>query len=104
MSYTGWLSPNGELIKCDGYAHLDKARNIAKAFNLYNENRQSDDVLREHGWVRISRLTYSDVGLAFWMPKSISESQRVFLYEIYNNAYEDLSKQGKETLTEWDII
>ena len=104
MSYTGWLSPNGELIKCDGYAHLDKARNIAKAFNLYNESKQSDDILREHGWIRISRLTYSDIGLAFWMPKKISESQRIFLQEIYNEAFEELSEQGKNILVTWDII
>ena len=104
MSYTGWLSPNGELIKCEGYAHLDKARSIAKAFNLYNENRQSDDVLREHGWIRISRLTYSDIGLAFWLPDRISDAQRILLCEIYNNAYHDISQQGKDTLSAWDII
>lgn len=104
MNYTGWLSPNGELIKCDGYAHLDKARSIVKAFNLYNENKQPDDVLREHGWIRISRLTYSDVGLAFWIPTRISELQRIFLQEVYNNAYGELSKQGKETLSGMGII
>ena len=102
--YTGWLSPNGELIKCDGYAHLDKAREIAKAFNLYTETKQVDDVLLAHGWVRISRLTYSDIGLAFWMPTKISELQRMFLQTIYNEAYDELSEQGRDTLTMWNII
>ena len=98
MSYTGWLSPYGELVKCDGYAHLDKARHIAQALNIFNPNRQSDDVLREHGWIRISNLTYMDKGLAFGIPKNISETQRLFLQEIYNNAFDELSNQGKELL------
>lgn len=101
MNYIGWLSPYGELVKCDGRAHLDKAREITKALNIFNPNKQSDDVLLAYGWIRISRLTYQDKGLAFWIPNNISETQRIFLQEIYNSAYEELSDKGKETLAEW---
>ena len=69
MNYIGWISPNGELIRCDGYAHVAMAMDIVK--KLYpNAAGQADDVLLSRGWMRISRLTYGvDIGLIFFLPQ-----------------------------------
>ena len=101
--YVGWLSPSGELVKCDGYAHLDMARRITKALNIYNEDEQVDDTLLRYGWVRISQLTYLDKGLAFWLPRKITPYQRSFLRDIANDMNETISKRGQQILLELGI-
>lgn len=98
--YTGWLSPSGELFKCDGYAHLDVARRITKALNIYNENEQVDDTLLRYGWVRISRLIFGDEGLTFWLPLRITPYQRAFLRDIANDREETISERGQQILLE----
>lgn len=101
--YTGWLSPSGELVKCDGYAHLDTARHITKALNIYNENEQVDDTLLRYGWVRISRFTYHDHGLTFWLPLRITPYQRSFLRDIANDMNETISERGQQILLDLGI-
>lgn len=103
MAKTGWLSPTGELIGCDGYAHLDKATKIVKYLHLEDTTRQADDILLAYGWVRISRITYGDQGLAFWMPKRISPEQHIFLREIVEKMDEPLSQQGVKALYGYGI-
>lgn len=101
--YVGWLSPSGELVKCDGYAHLDMARRITKALNIYNENEQVDDTLLRYGWVRISRLIFGDEGLTFWLPLRITPYQRAFLRDIANDREETISERGQQILLELSI-
>lgn len=98
--YVGWLSPSGELVKCDGYAHLDMARRITKALNIYNEDEQADDTLLRYGWVRISRITFGDEGLTFWLPLRITPYQRSFLRDIANDMDETISEHGQRIILE----
>ena len=99
MSYTGWLSPTADLIKCDGHAHVVKAMELAKAlYNHPKENSRPDETLLQHGWVRISKMTYNDEGLAFHLPPWLSESQREFLESIYNNDPSAISQKGMRAL------
>lgn len=98
MDYTGWLTPTGELIKCDKRAHLDKARQIVKDLGLYIEGKEPDEILRAHGWIRISNLTYNDHGLMFWIPQRVTEYQHQFLHNIYEDDDVLISEQGKTIL------
>ena len=81
MKYTGWLSPTGELIKCNEYSHLDKATQIINHLNFVPlNNEEPDDTLLRYGWVRISWMTYPDVGYNFWMPNRLTPYQ----YQYFN--------------------
>ena len=104
MGYIGWLSPTGDLIECDGHAHVVKAMELAKRYYEPKENVRADDTLLQHGWVRISKLTYNDKGLMFFMPERLTSIQRVFLEHVYNNATDPISCQGMAILRARDII
>ena len=104
MYNTGWLTPAGELIKCDGYAHLDMAREIIKHFNLFQkEGEQPDDTLLRLGWVRISKLTLCDVGYAFWMPRFPTTAQRDYLTRLNEEYHDFISETGLDALREYGI-
>lgn len=103
MNCIGWLSPSGELIPCEGHAHLDMAQKIANDLGIIGYTNRIDDVLLTHGWVRISRMTYGDCGLAFWMPNNLTYTQRSFLEEIVNEG-ESISEKGIEQLQYCHII
>lgn len=62
----GWLSPDGEFVKCNFYDHLDKAREIyptvikalgktASTKDLY----MADDGLLDLGWTKITRSEFT---------------------------------------------
>ena len=104
MDCIGWLSPTGDLIKCDGHAHVVKAMELAKRYYEQKVNVRADDTLLRHGWVRISKLTYNDKGLYFFMPERLTPVQRAFLEQVYNNTTEPISCQGMAILRAWDII
>ena len=104
MKYTGWLSPQGDLISCEGYAHMDRADEIARILNVFNREKQSDETLLKLGWIRISRITYGDEGLMFWMPDFITSNQYDFLRNIAFEKNIDISKRGYETLIAYHIF
>ncbi len=97
--YVGWLSPEGLLVSCDGYAHLDMASKLVKKYNLTDDKYHADDILYENGWVRISQITYGDVGLMFFLPRRITIKQREFLKQVDADRQNYLiSEKGKEVL------
>ena len=106
MKCTGWLSPSGELVSCDGYAHLDKATQITKDLGVFDENKHSDEVLQRLGWIRISKYTYSNIGLTFLNPylSIISIYQKMFLHQIYESIPNEISEDGWEQLNTWGVI
>lgn len=104
MEFTGWLTPSGELIKCDGYAHVDKARKIAKELGIYKEDEKPDETLLENGWVRISRLTFLDHGLNFWAYGRMTTIQRQFLRTMFNYDPTALAHRCIENLYAYGII
>ena len=99
MNCVGWLDNRGNLIECNGRAHLDIAREICKKMK-YNKEEQPDDVLLKHGWVRISRMVYGEHGLNFWLPHFITANQRNFLQHIVDEGIEVISDLGQKTLKE----
>ena len=102
-NYIGWLSPSGELVECNGYAHLDMARKITKELHIYNEDEQADDTLLRYGWVRISRLVLVDKGITFWLPLRITPYQRSFLRDLAEDTNETISETGQQILLELGI-
>lgn len=104
MDRIGWLTPSAELVKCGTYGHLDTARRIVKQLNIDDDTKQPDDILIAHGWVRISRFTLSDCGLAFWTPRYPTNYQREFLRAVFNEDPTDISQAGLNRLEELGII
>ena len=103
MKYIGWLSPYGDLIPCEGCSHMDKADEIARVYNIYDNEKQSDETLLKRGWVRISRITYGDEGLMFWMPYFLTTPQYCFFRKlIYEEA--PISQKGYEILLAYHIF
>lgn len=57
--FTGWLSPAGELHKCDSWNHVEKAREIVDSYRYQTiTHRSVDDCLMAHGWVYIGISTF----------------------------------------------
>ena len=105
MKCVGWLSPSGELISCEGHAHLDMARQITKDLGVFDAQKHSDEILQKLGWVRISRYIYNDPGLVFLNPyrSVLSMHQKEFLQHICDDMFEEISKGGKKQLNSWGI-
>ena len=103
--YIGWLSADGELVKCDGHAHLAVALKIAKRLYGSNDEARPDDVLLQHGWLRISRLIYGeDNGIIFFTPKVMSEVQRSFLRDLFDDDAKAISRKGLYILCKNNIV
>lgn len=103
MSCIGWLSATGELVKCDGHAHVTVATDIARKMYGYTNSRP-DEILLQHGWTRISRMTYGDLGLIFFLPRIISEYQLDFLRRVFDDNAKMISQKGLDILYNNHII
>ena len=96
---TGWLSPSGEFIECEPRNHLSIADDIAQNLNISNADCCSDDVLLEHGWIRISILSFFERGFCFsHLKETASENQRIFLRDFYERNRDWISPQGMKDL------
>lgn len=52
--YTGWLSPTGDFIKTNEYAHHDIALKLVEQYNLfYDYNKHCDETLLNFNWCKI---------------------------------------------------
>ena len=103
-NFSGWISPSGEQIKCEGHAHLYIAMQITKSLNLSTEGTHADEVLLKHGWLRVSKLIYMDYGYVFWLPPVLSEPQKVYMETIYNYDPTAISSAGLKILRTYKII
>ena len=103
MDCIGWLSPQGELIKCNEHGHLDTAAHLAKRLGINSSQMNADEALRNCGWVRISKMIYGDCGISFFHPRFLTEPQKDFLRDIYFSDV-NISRQGMETLKYFDIV
>lgn len=102
---TGWLSPSGEFIECEPRDHLGVADDIAQSLNIYDNNYNSDDVLLEYGWIRISILSFFEHGFHFsFIKDNASESQRLFLHDFYDKHRDFISQQGMKDLYYLGVI
>ena len=102
---TGWLSPSGEFIECEPRDHLSVADGIAQNLDIYDDDCNSDDVLLEFGWIRISILEFLEYGFVFYFVKdNASENQRLFLRDFYDKHREWISQQGMRDLYYLGVI
>lgn len=104
MDCIGWLSPYGTLFECNNHAHLDKAREMVKALCATRAGEEPDETLIRLGFIRISRITYGDVGLMFWMPEIITEYQRIAIEDIAYEHLDECSEKALQVLKEYRII
>lgn len=85
---TGWLSPNGELWKCEYLEHTATAEEICEKLNIpYNSfgYRGQDDALFSLGWCK---LAISSIGeKRYWVhwERPLTAYQRYFLKEYFEN-------------------
>lgn len=101
----GWLSPSGEIVSCEGYAHVDKARKICMDLHILKENETPDETLINNGWIRISRVTYGDVGLMIWMaPHRLSLYQAEFLTQFASDHLNEFNSITRTMLKEYGLI
>ena len=102
---TGWLSPSGEFIECEPRDHLSVADDIAQNLDIYDDDCNSDDVLLEFGWIRISILEFFERGFHFpFVKENASENQRLFLHDFYDKHREGISQQGMKDLYYLGVI
>lgn len=55
----GWLSPTGEMLKCESYEHCTFAIDIMEKYE-YPKFYSADETLIAHQWVRITRGSFFD--------------------------------------------
>lgn len=101
---TGWLAPSGEFIECEPRDHMFISEDIARRLGVYDENRSSDDVLLDHGWIRISFLSFMFHGYVFSHYKAGSDNQKLFLKRFLEEHQDWISVQGVSDLYGLDVI
>lgn len=84
---TGWLSPSGELIKCNYYEHDATAEKICDKLNISYERRflGVDSALYSLGWCK---LAISCIGnKQYWVhwERPLTAYQRYFLKDYFEN-------------------
>lgn len=85
---TGWLSPNGELFKCEYYEHAATAEKICKTNNIpYNSYsyRGKDDALLLLGWCKLAIFSLGNKRYWVHWERPLTEQQRYFLKECFEN-------------------
>ncbi len=92
MLNLGWLSPNGELIKCDFMDHSKVADELVEKYK-YPSTREdyyrSDDVLMRNGWVHITMSMFNHKLHIYW-DKYLTDLQKIYLKPIFEDYKEDI--------------
>lgn len=86
--HTGWLSPTGEFIQCNTYAHIKTADEIYSKFTGSSKCTSTPDrELLKLGWVSISIMTFFDHGFDFSHMQHLTSEQIAFLRPYYTGQY-----------------
>ena len=104
--FTGWLSPDAEFIECEWWEHEIIAEDIANKLGIRDENIPSDELLIEHGWIRISMLTTIDIGMVFgksWRHFA-TDQQKIYLRKIFDEDKSIISPNGFDDLYQLGVI
>lgn len=94
MFITGWLSPEGKMYNCEYMDHIAKADTLIKEYNYEKENNRPDDILMNHGWVHLTKMSFCmpfPQWCIFWKDPSrrhLTEAQKIFL-KPYIEEYKD---------------
>ena len=79
----GWLSPEGELIKCDMAAHLRLAGLIVE--DRYPEQHciknRPDEILIRHNWIKKCSSENGTMGYGWFPMTPLTQAQLDFIYD-----------------------
>ena len=91
---TGWLSPDGEFIPCESFAHTATAERIATQLKLNSTGgRICDDILKKNRWIKIVFTRFMDFGY------DISFSWRVPHSDIQINMVKSFAEREDITMS-----
>ena len=97
-SCIGWMSPDGEIISCESWEHIDKAEEIiAERGYAVREKSRPDDFLYDNGWTKIAIVTAFGHGMAFYV-KRPTEQQKQKIREIVNRIPDFIDKHTTREL------
>ena len=83
---TGWLSPSGDLFKCEYYEHEATAEDICDKYNIpTNSYRGNDDALLSLGWCKLSISLLGNKKYYVYWQRPLTAYQRYFLKEYFEN-------------------
>ena len=85
---TGWLSPNGDLWKCNYYEHNATAKEICDKLKIkYNDYayHAEDDALLALGWCKIALNSFGDRQYWVHWERPLTAYQRYFLKDYFEN-------------------
>lgn len=102
--YTGWLAPDGEFIECSTEDHMRIAEELAGKLNIDGEDCRADDVLIEHGWIRISFIMFFGHGYVFSGAHHSSDSQKLFLRKYFDEQKGWIARSGFDDLFYLGVI
>lgn len=83
---TGWLSPTGDLIKCEYFDHMAVAQKLVEDLGYAGLVNRADDILLSHGWVRISMSLLHKREWSIHWEKFLSEPQKAVLRPYYEES------------------
>lgn len=97
----GWLSPGGEIIKCDPMLHYWWAEKLMEKYNYsWNGEMHADEALTNNGWVHITISAWTHEYMVFWkVGGHLTQLQKDFLKPYFENP--DI-KFGFSSRLEWE--
>lgn len=101
---TGWLSPDGEIFKCNYYEHNATAEEICKRLNIeYNKFSYfgKDDALFALGWCKLAISSLDDKQYLVVWERPLTPYQRYFLNEYFDNEKELLFPMNITSLAKY---
>lgn len=78
----GFLSPQGEYIKCSTYEHISVARDICKA-NGWESYHSCDDILLQHGYAHMTLSLLGKKEYCVYWERFLTEEQKNWFKPIF---------------------
>lgn len=88
---TGWLSPQGTLIPCPAFGHIDAAREILETHGMdsvYSSQQlrfAPDEILYDNRWVHISSSAFGVREQLVTWKHFLTEAQKNFLVPYFTS-------------------
>ena len=98
----GWLSPTGEMVKCDTFEHITVAFDLANKYNFNYRDFKPDEALIKNQWIHITRslILDHDYHVYYKLSKGPTVEQIHFLKPYFENEDCPLDKLEREMFLE----
>ena len=98
----GWLSPTGEMVKCDTFEHITVAFDLANKYNFNYRDFKPDEALIKNQWIHITRslILDHDYHVYYNLSKGPTVEQIHFLKPYFENEDCLLDKLEREMFLE----